>query len=417
MKILKTISWALFDQGLVSGANFLVGVLLARSLGPAAFGQFILAHTILMYATNIQSSLVCSPMMSLAPQLEPQERATYLQGALGVQLVLGLMLSLLAFAFGYVWSPALAALGLDRSHGYLALGVFCFLAQDWMRRYLFTISAHLNVVAADTVTYLGQIGVLLALWHWQALSVYTALLGISACMLAGFLIGVLPQRLIPDLRQLPNAAQHCAKVGGHLLMAGQLQWAGSQGVLLIGAGALGTHALGGIRAVINLVGPLMLVFQALENVVPVRAAQHYANSNLKALTSFLVRLSFFGGGLLALLCVVLVVFAPGLMSLVYGPAFEPYAHLVAWQASFCMLGFFYRQAIHFHRTVGETSVILAATALSAVVGLGVTALTIRHFHEVGVMLGLVTGQAAGLFLMFWATHQFLKRTSHVQAHP
>jgi len=46
------VNWALADQAMVSGSNFITGILLARTLGIAEFGRFI-------YIRDIASLMVC----------------------------------------------------------------------------------------------------------------------------------------------------------------------------------------------------------------------------------------------------------------------------------------------------------------------------------------------------------------------
>ena len=42
---LRTVNWAFADQVVVSGANFITGLILARGLGLEGFGVFTLAWT------------------------------------------------------------------------------------------------------------------------------------------------------------------------------------------------------------------------------------------------------------------------------------------------------------------------------------------------------------------------------------
>ncbi len=62
------INWALADQAMVSGVNFLTGILLARYLGIEAFGQFMLAWMLVLLVNTLQYALVIAPMMSIGPK-------------------------------------------------------------------------------------------------------------------------------------------------------------------------------------------------------------------------------------------------------------------------------------------------------------------------------------------------------------
>ena len=91
--------WALIDQGFASGVTFLTGVLVARLLGPEQFGVFGLLFMVILFFNSAQYSLIASPMMSIAPQLEGEEQTEFLsaQGSAAFVLIgLSVVLTLLA---------------------------------------------------------------------------------------------------------------------------------------------------------------------------------------------------------------------------------------------------------------------------------------------------------------------------------
>ncbi|MDR7400087.1 MAG: hypothetical protein QN144_12370, partial [Armatimonadota bacterium] len=55
--------WAVADQGLFSGANFVVNVLLARWLSPAEYGAFAVALSIFYLLAGFHSAVLTEPMM------------------------------------------------------------------------------------------------------------------------------------------------------------------------------------------------------------------------------------------------------------------------------------------------------------------------------------------------------------------
>jgi O-antigen/teichoic acid export membrane protein len=87
----RHVNWVLADQALVSGVNFLTGVLLARDLGIHGFGTFTLAWMAVVVANNFQMALIVSPMMSIGPKQEAAKQAGY-YGAVWTQQVTSTML-------------------------------------------------------------------------------------------------------------------------------------------------------------------------------------------------------------------------------------------------------------------------------------------------------------------------------------
>ena len=62
------INWALLDQTMVSGINFLTGILLARYLGIEEFGRFTLAWMSVQVVNSIQHALNNFSMKSIGPK-------------------------------------------------------------------------------------------------------------------------------------------------------------------------------------------------------------------------------------------------------------------------------------------------------------------------------------------------------------
>src|ERR1019366_3825617 len=54
-------SLALLDQGLISGSNFLIGILLARWLVPEQYGAFSLAFSVFLLLSYVYHSLLSEP--------------------------------------------------------------------------------------------------------------------------------------------------------------------------------------------------------------------------------------------------------------------------------------------------------------------------------------------------------------------
>ena len=69
--------------------------------------------------------------------------------------------------------------------------------------------------------------------------------------------------------------------------------------MLVGASVAGPQAAGGVRATQNVIGPVNIAFQALENIVPIRAAEEMRRGGIHQAARFLFR--FGSAGFVALL--------------------------------------------------------------------------------------------------------------------
>ena len=77
----KNLSWTILDQGMVSGVNFAVGILIARFLGVKEFGIFSLLLMAILFVQSIQKALIITPMMSVGPKIEEREKKSLLSSS------------------------------------------------------------------------------------------------------------------------------------------------------------------------------------------------------------------------------------------------------------------------------------------------------------------------------------------------
>lgn len=393
----RNANWALADQSVVSGSNFITGILLARFLGPEAFGFFVVLQSVMLYFNTFQGALIFQPMLSAAPQLTSSGRQQYLQGVFALQLMLTFGLAVIAavlslfadalFGFAGLTPPIVIA---------LTAALVGFQLQDWQRRYYFVRENARAAFFNDMFSYGGQTALLLLASFGDYLNVANAFWIIAVTTTAAFIIGIANDRLLPMFTHARAVLNEGWRAGRDYLAAWQFQLLGTQGVFMIGAGAAGTQAVGGVRATQNIVGPINILFQAMENLIPIKAARRYASSGIPGLKRFLWRLTLLGTALLVPVLLLLSLFATPLIHALYGEKYMAFVSLVYWQALYVFIQFYQRQTFFFLRTIKATGVILRASVLIAILSLVVAALTIHRFHEVGIMMALLSGSSGGL---------------------
>jgi hypothetical protein len=79
---------AILDQGLISGSNFLIGILLARWLVPAQYGAFSLAFSVFLLLSYVYHSLLSEPQGVFSGSAYRHCLRGYLKALLGIQAVL-----------------------------------------------------------------------------------------------------------------------------------------------------------------------------------------------------------------------------------------------------------------------------------------------------------------------------------------
>jgi O-antigen/teichoic acid export membrane protein len=386
--------WLVGDQALVSAMNFLTSAVLARMLGVHEFGVFSVFYIILQYLNSIQVALIVSPMMTLAPQITDEpERAVFLKGMGGYQYAFSAACCALTLLLALVEKFHLAPAKLDA--GVLlpfALSIFCFQAQDWLRRYWYVDERGRAVFVNDVISYVGQVVVLLVLWRMHAATVTSAYYAVAITSLVAFLVGAGREDVWGSVREIKTVVKQTWAFGRSLLVASQFQWVGSQGILIIVAAISGVSAAGGIRAVMALLGPVNVLYQLLDNVIPVRAAREFAKSGRAGLLAYLRRTGLFLSLVVGVPVLLISLAARPIMAIAFGKAFAGFAHLVLWQAIYVLLALVYKGLQYYHRTMGSVGVLARSALVVSVVSVASCIILARQYGATGGMIALVVGQ-------------------------
>src|SRR5437667_244904 len=104
--------YAVLDQGLISGSNFLLGILLARWTGAEQYGAYALAFAIFILVSIVYQALVLEPMTVFGPSVYHTAPKQYLGILVQLQMVLGAaMFGVGALGGGYFHARVSAELG------------------------------------------------------------------------------------------------------------------------------------------------------------------------------------------------------------------------------------------------------------------------------------------------------------------
>lgn len=118
--IAKKGTWSVIDQGLASGANAVLSIVLARALGPTDFGAYWLAYSVYLLAMPIHGALLVEPMLVFGAGRYDDRWSRYFSLIIKGHLLLSVALTLLLLLGGVVtaylqpgvFAQALIVLGL-----------------------------------------------------------------------------------------------------------------------------------------------------------------------------------------------------------------------------------------------------------------------------------------------------------------
>jgi O-antigen/teichoic acid export membrane protein len=393
-------SLTILDQAIVSGSNFITGIILVRGLGLVEFGRFTIAYAILLLANSVQLSFISSPMITLGSlSVTPEERRRFVRGMFGVQMIFCAAASILAVAGTAVYVSVRHSEGAMEFLLPFASAVVAFLMQDWLRRYYFTVDKAFASLGNDVISYLGQVVVLGLLWWAHRLTLNAALWSIAVTSGGAFAVGALLERLASTRAETREAWRQAHGISIDLGIANQLQWLVYQGAMLIGAGVVGAQAAGGVRATQNIVGPVNVAYQAMENIVPLRAAEEMKRGGIERVSAFLFRFGAIGFLGLLVFFSAAALFSRQFLSFFYGRQLHAFAGVLDLQMLYFLLTWPIRQVSFLFRTIKYTRPILIGSLVAAVVSLVAVYPGVRAFGAVGIMLAAVAAQIANLAYM------------------
>ena len=386
---------------MVSGGNFLVGLVLVRTLGLEQFGVYAMLLVVGLLITTTHNALFSAPMLTIAPSIPDVARKGYLSSLNMAQLtgcLIVFAVTLLTMDILCLWWPGLSDYTLP-----LAASSALIPMQEWQRRFLIVTEKALDAVIYEGFRLVVLFSTLAICFLQDALTVSSALLALALSSGLTYVLGFFGQIPRPRRALASSTLRQNWTHAKHLIPSYQLEWASLQGFLIVAGALLGPHAAGAIRAAQNILGPLNIAYQAADNIYPAAGSRVFSRNGMRGLKTYFTGSARQGLIALGIPCSAIAYFAPEIMHLVYGRDLVAFSSLVVWQAASLMLGFSFKLLTAYLRVIGSTHLILNATF----VGVCSTYLLIfpfgLHFAADGIMLAKLVSEAlaiafAGYFL-------------------
>ncbi|HEV2397360.1 MAG TPA: hypothetical protein VGS27_10505 [Candidatus Sulfotelmatobacter sp.] len=200
---------AILDQGLISGSNFLIGILLARWLVPAEYGAFSLAFSVFLLLSYVYQSLLSEPQGVFSGSTYRQCLRGYLKALLGIQaLVTAFGIVLLGGSAAVVYAMGKAD-GLPGALAGVAIASPCILFFWLLRRAYYMNLAPARAAIGAFIYCVLVTGGLFVAYKKALVSPFTAylLMAIGALGTGFFLLSQVNKALPPDTTQGPTASQ------------------------------------------------------------------------------------------------------------------------------------------------------------------------------------------------------------------
>jgi len=402
-------NWALADQAILSGTNFLMGILLARYLGLEGFGFFTLAWMPVAFIHTMQYSIISAPMMSIGPKQKEKDKPAYFGSVLLQQIFVsfsGAMLLLIGVLLSSSFFPEWRLKSLLWP---LLLASIAFPMQDFLRRYFFARDKYAVAFVGDALTYLGQICLLFLLVFTDSLSVSNVLWVVALSSTAAVFYDAFHMKDIAFERDIlySTTRRHWnfTKWFASAILSELLY----SSIFILAAGnVLGASAVGALKAAQNIVAVTHVLYKTLETIVPIKAAQHYKNGRTVALNTYLKKISFLSVFPLLGLLALAFIFPSFWLHLLYGSEYHEMGYVLQWYAAIYMMMFFWLPFRWGLQTLEHTKHILIVNVVAAVFAMASANAAATYFGLTGTLVGIFTMHII-LFIMNGLTYRQINR--------
>ncbi|PJJ56862.1 O-antigen/teichoic acid export membrane protein [Mumia flava] len=321
--LLRRLGWGIGDQAVSSLSNFVLGIVVARSLGSEDFGAFSLAYLTYGVVINASRGLATDPLVVRHSGRTPGELRPAIASATGTALVVGVVCGIACAGVALVAPEAVGPAFLA-----LAVGLPGLMLQDAWRFAFFASGKPQKAFVNDLVWGVVLIGTLVALHSVGRLTVETSVLAFGGTATLAALFGLLQSRVLPRVSTFWRWMVDHRDLGTRYLLENlSMGFARQLRFVVLGAVA-GLAAVGELRAAEMLMGPFLVILMGLSQVA-VPEATHVVRRAPHRLGQFCLGLGAVQGAAAAAWGVAMLLLLPyGLGELLLGDLWEPAAALL-----------------------------------------------------------------------------------------
>jgi O-antigen/teichoic acid export membrane protein len=319
--LIEKASWTLADQGVVSSGNFLLNVLLARTLRQEDYGVFALFLGAIFILRTIDHSLICYPLSVRLCAASNDERA----GLLGNTILLSAVLALVLVV---IMALGTTLLGVENIGLPACLCYLCWQAHETSRRCLLADFRYRSAVPGDGIAYVGQ-ALLVALLAWlDTITLPATLYIMSISFSIGAVVHASKLRCAwPALAETRLLASEYFSLGKWSLVNYQLALARSQLLPWVLAALAGTAATASFQAGQNIASMMAPINLGMGNAIPQVAAHAHRSGGVIGASRAAYGYILFGLAPILIIFAATVLLPELLLRTAYGPQ-SPYLAVV-----------------------------------------------------------------------------------------
>ena len=384
------------DQAIISLANFLATIILARNVSPTELGVYGVGFILLSLGRAVQEGVVVQPLNVFGAVLDAATFKRYASSSALLQLLLAGLLSSAAAVGGWL----LTITGNDTAGPALFALWSAFLTwqlQEFCRRLLYT---RRHIPIAVLISALSNTVRLAIMIWWASQATLSGTAGITA-IAWGASVALLPgfwfsrRYWTREVYSLPYIWRNNWSFGRWVMGGSLAAWISVEFYPVLTAGMVSFAAAGAYRAIQNLVAPIHMLLRAIDTFLTPRAARLYGQGGRGAVSREL-RLIYLAAGIPTLAVLgIAVAFRDQLLYLLYGDTYLPYSGGVVWMALFYALLFAYGPLQSVFKAMRQSRPIFIAYLAAMLAMFTVGVLAIQRWE----VYGTIGGQALNALLV------------------
>jgi O-antigen/teichoic acid export membrane protein len=404
------------DQMVLSGANFLAGLLMIRRTTDIAYGQFVLAQSAILLLVSVQASWLTGPLALIVPKKTPLEK-THAIGTMRVSQAKFLrrlaVASLLATAAAWlvgILKPDIALVTAG-----IMVACWAALQREYLRNALIVHTRPRALLQSDVVYAACLISALLGITYWPS---WSGIFSIGALVMAARIAATVSYRkLDADPGWVAGDAKplwrEVRQIGIWATTGSVIYWIFGQSYNYILAGRFDLTAVASVNAARLLLTPIFVITIGVNNVLIISTAKWLAALGLtKTLRRLLLVLLSITA--LDLIYLVFVWSIRGwlIASVLHKTIVDRDTLLELWAViALIFLPREILQAVLF--ASGRAKSMTGVIGVSALVSLSLTWYGIRHWGTASVLIGQIAGELVNVLVLSGMLWRLLRARGQV----
>lgn len=407
LPLLRKSGLAAFDQALLSGANFLVTILLIKYLPKEDYGFYAIAFSISLFIISIQNALVTTPLTVLFAGKSSEEQKSYVPALFWGQLyifipVAALCILVLYYISVHVEDPKIYLI-------YMGLGVASIgiLVKEYLKAFLFVIEKEAKVILLDFIFIAIYILSLLAMNLTHSISVSRVIIALGAASLAAALTQFQYILKKAPIKTILKSYHENWIYGKWALVGVTTTHIHTYGYMYILGFLLGSEAVAEINASRILLMPFMLLSAGWGRISRPYGAKLRESNQMKKFYKEILFISFiFSSGILFYTFLVKI-FSEPLSNLLFTNSYKDvFSYIFYWAAIF-MVTFFRTNASFGLQVLKRFSKLATINVYTVMISLGSAYLLILKFAITGALISNLIGE------LFFATALWILLTRDI----